>query len=168
MNKLIIIICLLITACIFLFAKSPQMLLASYSTQGIYYYYIPHFDINKFKKPEEVQMVDSRYIIFIYDKEISTNEFAYRNKIKIENTPDFLYDMILIGIEKQPTHFINRTINQNGATEVNVCEFKKDDWQIKYMLNQQTNKFEKQIIFNNGKLGVTSICNPNYVPFQDI
>ena len=76
--------------------------------------------------------------------------------------------MVMSGIDNQPTYYVNRTINQNGEVEINLCEFKKDYWQIKYMLNPQTNKFEKQIIFNNGKLGVTSICNPNYVPFQDI
>ena len=57
---------------------------------------------------------------------------------------------------------------QDGEDEVSICELKKDNWQIRYILNPKTNKFEKQVIFNNGKLGITSICNPNYIPFQDI
>lgn len=169
MKKIITLICLLISVCVLVFANNNQnKLLASYSSQGIYYYYMPNFDIKTFTKPKEVKSVDSRYVIFIYDKDLLTNNFAYRNKIKIENDSGYLYDMILVGIDNEPTHYVNRTINQNGEVEVNVCEFKKDNWQTKYMLNPQSNKFEKQIIFNNGKLGVTSICNPNYVPFQDI
>ena len=168
MKKLIIFISLLIFICISAFANNQHKLLASYPTQGIYYYYMPHFDINKFKKPNKVKIVDSRYIIFIYNKNISANKFAYRNKIKIKDSPEYLYDMVMSGIDNLPIYYVNRIINQNGEVEINLCEFKKDYWQIKYMLNPKTNKFEKQIIFNNGKLGVTSICNPNYVPFQDI
>ena len=169
MKKLIILTCLLIFICVHTLANNNQMkLLASYPSQGVYFYYMPNFNIDTFKRPPKIQPVDSRYVIFIYDKDISAKNFAYRNKIKIEDNPGYLYEMILIGIDNGPTHYINRTINQNSEAEVNVCKLKKDNWQTKYMLNPKTNKFEKQIIFNNGKLGVTSICNSNYVPFQDI
>ena len=43
------------------------------------------FDINTFKKPKDVELFESNYTIFIYDKEIPHSEFAHRNKIKIEN-----------------------------------------------------------------------------------
>lgn len=167
MKKIITIICF-IFVCIFALANNNQQkMLASYSSQGIYYYYIPNFDIKTFKKPKDVKPVNSNYIIFIYDKEISSNDFSYRDEIKIENDPGFLFEMILIGIKNEPTFFVNKT-TKNGEDEVSICELKKDNWQIRYILNPKTKKFEKQVIFNNGKLGITSICNPNYVPFQDI
>ena len=150
------------------FANTQQKLLAAYPNQGIYYYYIPKFDINTFKKPKDVELFESNYTIFIYDKEIPHSEFAHRNKIKIENNSSGLFDMILTGIEKKPTHYVNRSVNENNDIEVSICKLKQDNWQIKYMLNPKTNKFEKQVVFNNGSYGITSICNPNYVPFQDI
>ena len=167
MRKIIISICLIFVCTLAFADNNQQKLLASYSSQGIYYYYMPNFDIKTFKKPKDVKPVDSNYIIFIYAKDISSNNFSYRDEIKIENDPGYLFEMMLVGIKNEPTFFVNKT-TKNGEDEVSICELKKDNWQVKYILNPKTNKFEKQVIFNNGKLGITSICNPNYIPFQDI
>ena len=167
MKKIILIICLIFIGLLVFANNSQQKMLASYSSQGIYYYYMPNFDIKTFKKPKDVKLVNSNYIIFIYDKDFPSNNFLYRDEIKIENDPSYLFEMILVGIKNEPTFFVSKT-TKNGEDEVSICELKKDNWQVKYILNPKTKKFEKQVIFNNGKLGITSICNPNYVPFQDI
>lgn len=145
-----------------------QELLASFPNTGFYYYYDPNFDINTFKKPIEVTPAETDYFIYIYDNPYNKEKFLKDFETPIEDNGGFLFSMLKVGIENKPHYFIHRTIDDNNMVEMSICEFKPNDWQVKYMLNPETDKFVKQVIFNNGELNIASICNPSYVPFHDI
>lgn len=140
----------------------------SYPSQGIYYYYEPHFDINTFKKPTEVKPANFTYSLFIYSKKPNIQMFKTCNDIKIENDAGYLFDMLNAGIGNKPDYYLNRYVD-NDETVVNLCKIDNiSNNQIKYILNPETGKFVKQIEFNNGDIHMGNICNPNWLPFGDI
>lgn len=148
--------------------KSETVLLYSYPKNGIYYYYISAFDIDNFKKPAEVKPANGIYNIFIYDKKISTAQLHHRDRYDIEDDSGYLLDMLSVGVENNPIAYVHRDNDVSGDVQVDVCIFESGNEQIRYLLNPETGKFVKQMRFNNGEIGILNICNPDYVPGQDI
>ena len=169
MKKLITLFCLLSLA-LPVFAENTPKLIKHYKSAGIYYYYMPDFDIKTFKKPPEVKAANFIYNIFIFDKNLTAKSFTKRYNYNIEDDAGYYLDMMAIGIENSPTYFIHSYTAPKSPhnEEVYICKLEKGNWQTKYILNPETSKFVKQVKFNNGSLGITSICNPDYIPFHDI
>lgn len=141
----------------------------SYPSQGIYYYYEPNLNVNTFKKPSGVEPADFTYNVFIYSKKLPRKNFKTFNDVKIENDAGYLFDMLSAGINNKPTYYLHRYTDYSDSVIVELCKLDySTNNQIKYILNPETGKFVKQVEFNNGKIHMGNICNPNWVPFHDI
>lgn len=169
-NVVILFVVFVFFACIPIFCTSNEhKLIASFPEQGIYYYFIPNFDINTFKKPQEIkESANGSYHIFVYNKDIPAKTFEYNNGYKIQDSAGDLLEMISVAINNHPNYYIVKGLSDENNSEVSLCEFKANNDQIKYLLNFDTGKFVKQLMFNNGQIGIGSICNPNYIPGRDI
>ena len=150
--------------------ENTPKLIKQYKNIGVSYYYMPDFNIEAVKKTPETKPVNFVYNIFIFNKDLSPENFTKRYKYTIEDDAGYYLDMIAIGIENKPTYFIRSYTSSKSPhnEEVYICKLEKGNWQTKYILNPETDKFVKQVKFNNGRFGITSLCNPDYVPFHDI
>lgn len=148
--------------------KPETVMLYSYPKNGIYYYYVSDFNIDTFKKPEEVKPAENTvYHIFIYDKKLSAQQLNHRDRYDIMDDFGYLFDMISVGVENEPIAYVHRSL-EDDEVKVYACRFEQDNEQIRYVMNPETGKFVNQMRFYNGELGISNICNPNFVPGQDI
>lgn len=159
--KQILITLLLVIFCLPVLATQGK-LIHSYSSIGVYYWYEPNFDVDSFKIPSEIKPVDTMYTVYIYDQVKSPKAFKNYLGRNIEDDASNMFAMYLMGLNNTPIGYIHR-----DSQETIACTFKGNE-QTRYVMNPETNKLEKQMTFNNGDLGMISICNPNYLPWQDI
>lgn len=153
--------------------SSEMKLLAKFPNAGFYYYYSPDFDIENFQKPKEITKSENgNYTIFIYDKVIPKEKFIYYDNEDhnlIEDNASQLFSFLMNGINNKPSYYAYRSPDYEDCDiEKCICKFNPNNWQIKYVYQPEQAKYIKQLEFNNGELGITSICNPEYVPGQDI
>ena len=169
MLKKTLILLAILLLCPTIFAKeNTQKLIKHFKSMNIYYYYMPNLNIETFTLPTEVKSSED-YKIFIYDKEIPTKKITETDRLVIKDEPGFYFSMLISGIENQPTYFVNKYFDYNSNEFIiDACKLEKGNWQTKYILNPETDKFVKQVKFNNGRFGITSLCNPDYVPFHDV
>lgn len=164
MKKLFVIVCLIC----FSMPVFADKILYSYPQQAFYYYYSENFDIKNFSKPEEIIPAYSEYTLFVYDNIKPTDNFKYYgNHFLMEDDPGFMFEMVMRGIENQPKFYVKQYIGENNIPETYICSFDGQN-QTKYIYNSETKSFVKQLTFNNGAIDLLSICNPDYIPGQDI
>jgi len=171
MKKIFILFVLLFSVAVPVLATEMK-LLAKYPKTGFYYYYSPDFKFKDFNKPVEINTPSGEYTMFVYTKQVNPASFTQRHNYKIEDDFGYMFDMISVGIENQPLYYIRRQPNyiddKPNDFKLEICQLKSDNTQIKYILDPVTNTLVKQLEFNNGELGIGSLCNPSYIPGQDI
>ncbi len=153
--------------------SSEMKLLAKFPNAGFYYYYSPDFNVENFQKPNEItKSEEGNYSIFIYNKEIPKEKFIYYDNEDhnlIEDNGSELFSFLMNGINNKPSYYVYRSPDyEEDDVEKYICRFNPNNLQIKYIYQPEQAKYIKQLEFNNGELGITSICNPSYIPGQDI
>lgn len=171
MKKFIILFCTLFLG-IPTFAAEMK-LLAKFPNAGFYYYYSPDFNVENYSKPVEItKSEDGNYTIFIYNREIPSDKFLYydnEDNEKIEDDYSQLFSFILNGINAKPSYYIYRSPDYDDSEiERYICKFESNNLQVKYIYHPDLKRYIKQLEFNNGELGLASICNPEYKPGYDI
>lgn len=159
--KRIFIILLLFVFCLPVLATQGR-LLHSYLSIGVYYWYEPNFNIETFKISDQIKPVNTIYTVYIYDQVKNPKVFKNYLGRNIEDDASNMFDMYLMGLNNIPVGYIH-----HDSQETYACTFKGDE-QTRYVMNPETNRLEKQMTFNNGELGIISICNPDYLPWQDV
>lgn len=144
-------------------------LLYSYSSNSIYYYYMPDFKPENFKKPLEVQRGDLSYTMFIYSNPVTADKFKSFDNQPIPNKADELFSMLIVGIKNKPDYYVFSSLNDAGYERINICKLDNKTYnQIKYTNDTENGDIVKQMVFNNGEFNIVSVCNPDYVPGSDI
>ena len=155
--------------CVVIPCFAAEQLLHSYSSNGIYYYYIPDFNPEKYTKPIEVKYQDRYYTMFVYSKPISADKLKNFKGNPINNETGFLFPMILTGIENKPDYYVFASLDQFNNEDIKICKLNNTTYdQTMYTNKTETGEFIKQMTFNNGEFNVGSICYPDYVPGGDI
>ena len=149
-------------------SDTPQKIFA-YDNSGIYYYYSKHISVNYLNDMiGKINKTEDNFHIFIFNKNLNAKKFQYLNGYTVLDKIDYLFDMITIGINNHPKYYIRRTFDKNNHPKLDICEIKPLNIQIKYTLNPPTGELINKKIFYNGKLGILSICNPEYDKSNDI
>ena len=166
MKKVLVLLALLYFA---MPCFAATKLIHYYPSTSIYYYYSPDFKPESFVKPAEVKRTNFSYSMFIYTKPLSASKFKTFAAQQIQNEPGFLYPMILIGIENKPDYFVFSTFNEYNHEIINMCKLDNKTYnQIKYTNQNESGQIKRQMSFNNGEFSIGSICNPDFVPGDDI
>lgn len=166
MKKVLVLLGLL---CLTLPCFASAKLLYSYSSNGIYYYYMPDFKPESFVKPAEVKRNDLSYTMFIYTKPIGVDNFKSFNGQPILNKAEQLFSMLLVGINNKPDYYVFSSLNEAGYERINICKLDNKTYnQTKYTNDTESGDIVKQMVFNNGEFNIVSVCNPDYVPGSDI
>lgn len=148
---------------------ADSKLLHSYPASGMYYYYIPDFNPESFTKPAEVKRNDLYYTMFVYTKPVSVSSFKSVDGQTILNNAGWLFPMLTVGIKNKPDYYVFSSLNEAGYERINICKLDNKTYnQIKYTNDTESGDIVKQMIFNNGEFNIGSICNPDYVPGNDI
>ena len=166
MKKFLVLLGLL---CLTLPCFASAKLLYSYSSNGIYYYYMPDFKPESFVKPADVKRNDLTYTMFIYTKPVNPSSFKYFDGQTILNEAGWLFSMLLVGINNKPDYYVFSSLNEAGYEEISICKLDNKTYnQTKYTNKTESGNIVKQMVFNNGKFNMVSVCNPDYTPGSDI
>lgn len=166
MKKVLILLCFL---CLSLPVFSASKMLHYYPATSVYYYYAPDFKPENFVRPMQVKHSNFVYTLFIYTKPISADKFKTLDGQIIENAPGWLFSMLIAGINNKPDYYVVSSLDEFNNEEISICKLDNKTYdQIKYTNLTESGNIVKQMTFNNGEFSIGSICNPKYVPGNDI
>lgn len=166
MRRILILLTLL---CCALPCFAAAKLLHSYPAAGIYYYNIPDFKPESFVKPAEVKRNDLNYTMFVYTKPVNASNFKSVDGQTILNEAGWLFSMLSVGLKNKPDYYVSSSLNEAGYERINICKLDHtNNNQIKYTNDTESGDIVKQMTFNNGEFNIGSVCNPDYVPGNDI